>query len=308
MVKKKLNVYDPLLRWLRERNLLDYCAFDRTQIKKMIKLAIERAKFFFITILLIQLIYQSTIVFLILTSKLLLLGQYSSTIQELSFRSLFKLPESIKLDDKEQFSGARLKFRRIQKNDLTLPIFLNQLFLVLWITFLVTLIIYFFLMLIRAIQYCRFSFRVKTILKYARNTDPITLSFLCASIGVYHLMYKIASEITPFYFNIMLDETVYIKTFENEIKLDTNSDFKENFKEDFKGDFKEDEKCNGNKLNDLIHINNHHNSIANPLYCETELNNQTSSIIQMPNDKNQQSASTSKNHQMNNQTNLQIIN
>lgn len=193
--------------------MLNYCDFDRELLASLVMISVKRSWFYFYCEFSVKLAYHLMLIGLTFSTKLLLFGQYP--ISQLDWTSLLYFPNEISLELQDSHM-----FKEVKLDDQLMARQLNMILRLLWIVYLGVLVIYGLMMLIKVAQFSIAALRTKTLQSFAPNADTDILEALNSRMSNYYFLHKVARNIDPFYFVVMIDEVFFIKNDSTERKID----------------------------------------------------------------------------------------
>ena len=217
LLQRKADVYRPIIDRLKDRNILDYCPFDRKKLQSLILFAIRHLKYRYFLDVFLQVAYQSMLIALIFFSKLILYG-YQPFDDEFALNELLFFP-NVSSTNLTTFSyptnnGADLGID-ISVSD-QFAVQLDRLYVNSWYVFLGVLAVYCLLLLARLVQYALPTLRTRTILAFIPKVNTADgakgaqlyslLVCLNSEIHIFDFLYQLVCSIDQFHFSIILDE------------------------------------------------------------------------------------------------------
>ena len=209
-------MYRPIINRLKDRNILDYCPFDRKKLQALILFAIRKLKYRYFLGVLLQVAYQSMLIALIFFIKLILYG-YQPFDDELDLNDLLFFPNvsTAAIDHNNLLGDLRTRFV-IEFFDRQFALRLNRLYVNSWYVFLGVLAVYCLLLLGRLLQYALPTLRTRTILAFMPkvNTEDGAkgaqlyrlLVCLNSEIHIFNFLYRLVCSIDQFHFSNILGE------------------------------------------------------------------------------------------------------
>lgn len=204
LLHRKLNTYHPIIKKLRERNIVNFGIEDRSEIAAQVVSLFQSSQRRYLLVLVVKLAYNLLLVFTICLIKLILFGQYVN----------LNWSDSDILYQILQIPGPA-KFESIEKNDIYsmpawgTPAKLDFVFSFLWFAYLGALSMYLLLIFCRLIQFSLPSLRTSSIVSIVGDSTESLIEQLNERACDYYFLHKLARNVDPFWFNSLVNYISY---------------------------------------------------------------------------------------------------